>query len=218
MRKYETVLFDLDGTLTESGEGIINSAVYALKKFGIEPEMSQMGKFLGPPLKDSFRDFYGFSEEKCVEAVKYYREYYTTKGIFENKVYEGVEDCLKALKSAGLKLAVATSKPQVFAVTILEHFHLAEYFDFIGGAELDGTRSVKAEVITHTLKNCGADDLSKVIMVGDRKHDVLGAKALGMDCIGVLYGYGSREELESAGAVFIADTPMAVANYVLCAE
>ncbi|WP_295212087.1 HAD family hydrolase [Ruminococcus sp.] len=218
MRKYETVLFDLDGTLTESGEGIINSAVYALKKFGIEPEMSQMGKFLGPPLKDSFRDFYGFSEEKCVEAVKYYREYYTTKGIFENKVYEGVEDCLKALKSAGLKLAVATSKPQVFAVKILEHFHLVEYFDFIGGAELDGTRSVKAEVITHTLKNCGADDRSNVIMVGDRKHDVLGAKALGMDCIGVLYGYGSREELESAGAVFIADTPMAVADYTLRAE
>lgn len=218
MRKYETVLFDLDGTLTESGEGIINSAVYALKKFGIEPEMSQMSKFLGPPLKDSFRDFYGFSEEKCVEAVKYYREYYTTKGIFENKVYEGVEDCLKALKSAGLKLAVATSKPQVFAVKILEHFHLAEYFDFIGGAELDGTRSVKAEVITHTLKNCGADDRSKVIMVGDRKHDVLGAKALEMDCIGVLYGYGSREELESAGAVFIADTPMAVAEYTLRAE
>lgn len=218
MRKYETVLFDLDGTLTESGEGIINSAVYALKKFGIEPEMSQMGKFLGPPLKDSFRDFYGFSEEKCVEAVKYYREYYTTKGIFENKVYEGVEDCLKALKSAGLKLAVATSKPQVFAVKILEHFHLVEYFDFIGGAELDGTRSVKAEVITHTLKNCGADDRSNVIMVGDRKHDVLGAKALGMDCIGVLYGYGSREELERAGAVFIADTPMAVAEYTLRVE
>ena len=155
MKNYRYVLFDLDGTLTESGEGIINSAVYALKKFGIEPEMGTMTKFLGPPLKDSFRDFYGFDDEKCEQAVKYYREYYTTKGIFENRVYDGVEECLKKLSEAGLHLAVATSKPQVFAVKILEHFHLAQYFDYIGGAELDGSRSVKADVIVHTLKNCG---------------------------------------------------------------
>ena len=166
MKNYRYVLFDLDGTLTESGEGIINSAVYALKKFGIEPEMSTMTKFLGPPLKDSFRDFYGFDDEKCEQAVKYYREYYTTKGIFENRVYDGVEECLKKLSEAGLHLAVATSKPQVFAVKILEHFHLAQYFDYIGGAELDGSRSVKADVIVHTLKNCGVNDCSQVIMAG----------------------------------------------------
>ena len=193
MKNYRYVLFDLDGTLTESGEGIINSAVYALKKFSIEPEMSTMTKFLGPPLKDSFRDFYGFDDEKCEQAVKYYREYYTTKGIFENRVYEGVEDCLKMLSEAGLHLAVATSKPQVFAVKILEHFHLAQYFDYIGGV----------------------NDRSQVIMAGDRHHDVLGAKALGIDCIGMLYGYGTREELSKAGAVYIAETPLEAAKWLL---
>ena len=215
MKNYRYVLFDLDGTLTESGEGIINSAVYALKKFGIEPEMSTMTKFLGPPLKDSFRDFYGFYDENCEQAVKYYREYYTTKGIFENRVYDGVEECLKKLSEAGLHLAVATSKPQVFAVKILEHFHLAQYFDYIGGAELDGSRSVKADVIVHTLKNCGVNDRSQVIMAGDRHHDVLGAKALGIDCIGMLYGYGTREELSQAGAVYIAETPLEAAKWLL---
>ena len=192
MKNYKYVLFDLDGTLTESGEGIINSAVYALKKFGIEPEISTMTKFLGPPLKDSFRDFYGFDDEKCEQAVKYYREYYTTKGIFENRVYEGVEDCLRMLSEAGFHLAVATSKPQVFAVKILEHFHLAQYFDYIGGAELDGSRSVKAEVIVHTLKNCGVNDRSQVIMAG-----------------------GTREELSKAGAVYIAETPLEAAKWLL---
>ena len=215
MKNYRYVLFDLDGTLTESGEGIINSAVYALKKFGIEPEMNTMTKFLGPPLKDSFRDFYGFDDEKCEQAVKYYREYYTTKGIFENRVYDGVEECLKKLSEAGLHLAVATSKPQGFAVKILEHFHLAQYFDYIGGAELDGSRSVKADVIVHTLKNCGVNDRSQVIMAGDRHHDVLGAKALGIDCIGMLYGYGTREELSKAGAVYIAETPLEAAKWLL---
>lgn len=205
----------LTAPLPSSGEGIINSAVYALKKFGIEPEISTMTKFLGPPLKDSFRDFYGFDDEKCELAVKYYREYYTTKGIFENRVYEGVEDCLRMLWEAGFHLAVATSKPQVFAVKILEHFHLAQYFDYIGGAELDGSRSVKAEVIVHTLKNCGVNDRSQVIMAGDRQHDVLGAKALGIDCIGMLYGYGTREELSKAGAVYIAETPLEAAKWLL---
>ena len=195
MKNYGYVLFDLDGTLTESGEGIINSAVYALKKFGIEPEISTMTKFLGPPLKDSFRDFYGFDDEKCEQAVKYYREYYTTKGIFENRVYDGVEEGRKKLSEAG--------------------FHLAQYFDYIGGAELDGSRSVKADVIVHTLKNCGVNDRSQVIMAGDRHHDVLGAKALGIDCIGMLYGYGTREELSQAGAVYIAETPLEAAKWLL---
>ena len=126
-----------------------------------------------------------------------------------------MEDCLRLLSEAGFHLAVATSKPQVFAVKILEHFHLAQYFDYIGGAELDGSRSVKAEVIVHTLKNCGVNDRSQVIMAGDRQHDVLGAKALGIDCIGMLYGYGTREELSKAGAAYIAETPLEAAKWLL---
>lgn len=205
---YDNILFDLDGTLIDSGPGITNSVAYSLKKYGIEVlDRTELYKFIGPPLHESYEKFYGFSKEKAMEAVEYYREYYRKKGIFENLVYEGIEDLLQKLYDAGKNLTVATSKPEVFAVQILENFNLAGYFTYIAGANLDGTRTDKKEVISYALKACKAADLSKTVMIGDREHDILGAKQAGIASIGVLFGYGSYEELKTAGADYIADNP-----------
>ncbi len=207
MKNYNTILFDLDGTLTDSSPGIINSIIYAMKKFGVTIEdTAPLRRFLGPPLQDSFMDVFGFDSEKAMKAVEYYREYYTVKGIEENSVYEGIEDVLVSLKKEGKRLIVATSKPQPFAEKIINDFGLNKYFDFVAGSNLDGTRSKKAQVIKYALKNCGIDDLSRAIMIGDRMHDVAGAKEAGIDCIGVEYGYGDYNELESAGADYIVKT------------
>lgn len=207
MKNYKTILFDLDGTLTDSAIGIANSVQYALKKYNISVEdRKQLYCFVGPPLIDSFVKFFNFSEEKAREAVGYYREYYTEKGMLENTVYDGIEPMLQQLKESGATLLVATSKPEVFARQILSHFGLEKYFTFIGGSTLDETRVKKAEVIAYTLDACGITDFSEILMVGDREHDVIGAKTVGIDCIGVLFGYGSREELEQAGATYIAET------------
>ncbi len=204
---YKYILFDLDGTLTDPGTGITNSVMYALRKFGIEvSDRSELYKFIGPPLWDSFENYYGFSKEEAKTAVEYYREYYRDKGIFENMVYEGFEGLLKELSDQGLALIVATSKPEVFAKQILEHFDIAKYFTCIAGSNLDGTRVKKGEVIGYALESCGIADLSEAIMIGDREHDIIGAKQAGIDSIGVLFGYGDRAELEEAGADFIAAT------------
>lgn len=213
---YQTVLFDLDGTLTDPGVGITNSVMYALKKYGIEvSDRTELYKFIGPPLQESFELFYEFPEEKAGEAVKYYREHYSKTGIFENKVYDGLEDTLKKLKNSGKNLVVATAKPELFANQILEHFHLAEYFSFVAGANMDGSRTRKDEVIAYALESCGISDYKQAVMVGDREHDVLGAARFGIDTIGVLYGYGSREELEQAGAVYLAERPEDICRFVL---
>lgn len=205
--RYEYILFDLDGTLTDSGIGITNSVMYALKKYGIEvSDRRKLNKFLGPPLSYSFEKYYGFSEEDAKTAVEYYREYYRENGIFENSVYNGIEDLLKALKNKNKIILTATSKPEVFAKQVLEHYDIAKYFTYIGGSNLDGTRVKKYEVIKYVLESCGIVDLSKAIMIGDREHDIIGAKEAGISSIGVLYGYGDRFELENAGADFIADT------------
>lgn len=204
--EYEYILFDLDGTLTDSGIGITNSVMYALQKYGIEvSDRSELYKFVGPPLEDSFQTYYEFSKEEAKTAVEYYREYFREKGIFENLVYDGLEDLLKELKGNNKKLIVATSKAQVFAKQILEHFDIAKYFTYIAGSNLDGTRVKKAEVIKHALESCNVMDLSKAVMIGDREHDIIGAKEVGINSIGVLYGYGDRDELEKAGADFIVD-------------
>lgn len=204
---YEYILFDLDGTLTDPAAGITNSVLYALKKFGIEvDDRSELHKFIGPPLWDSFEKYYGFSKDEAKTAVEYYREYFREKGMFENLVYDKIEYLLKLLKDKGMILIVATSKPEVFARQILEHFGLAEYFTYIAGSNLDGTRVKKGEVIKFALESCGIMDLSKAIMVGDREHDIIGAKEAGIKSIGVLFGYGDRNELENAGADFIAET------------
>ncbi len=203
----EYILFDLDGTLTDPMEGITRSVQHALKYYGIEePDLKTLCPFIGPPLKDSFMKYYDFPEEKAQEAIGKYREYFAVTGIFENQVYDGIEEMLGKLKAKGKILVVATSKPEEFAVQILEHFHLDGYFDFVCGASMDEKRVKKGEVIAYALETAGLKDVSKAVMVGDREHDAIGAGENGMDCVGVLYGYGSREELEAAGVCKTAAT------------
>ncbi len=216
MTDYELIFFDLDGTLTDPCEGITNSVAYALEKFGIHTEdKRELVKFIGPPLLESFNKYYGFDEKQSRQALTYYREYFTSKGMTENIVYDGIEDMLKALIDGGKTLCVATSKPEPFAKTILENFKLSRYFKFIAGSELDGSRAKKNEVIEYALEQCEFVDRSKTIMVGDREHDILGAAKCSLDSIGVLFGYGSREELESAGATYIAETVDDIAKIIL---
>lgn len=203
---YKNILFDLDGTLTDPGVGITNSVMYALAKFGIEEENREsLYKFIGPPLSDSFRKYYGFSDEKIEPAIGYYREYYKSDGIYENDVYEGIEKLLAELKNMGARLIVATSKPEPFANEVLRYFELDKYFDCVAGATMDGARVKKSDIIKYALDICKIEDLSLTIMIGDREHDIEGAKLAGIDSIGVLYGYGSYDELKNAGATYIAE-------------
>ena len=212
----EYVFFDLDGTLTDSGLGITNSVAYSLEKHGIEVSSREdLYKFVGPPLVDSFMKYYGFSLEGARKAVDAYREYYRERGIFENEVYDGVRELLEALRCAGKKIVLATSKPEIFAKKILSYFELDGYFCCVVGAMLDETRTKKSDVISYALSCCGNPTLDSVIMVGDREHDILGAKENGIRSIGVLYGYGTREELSEAGADFIAKTPKDIEKIIL---
>lgn len=214
MQKKNTILFDLDGTLTDPMIGITKSVQYALKKYGIiEEDLWNLTKFIGPPLSHSFKEFYGFSEEESHKAVEYYREYFAPTGKFENVVYDGIPEMLGALKETGFTLAVATSKPEVFANDILEHFDLKKYFDFVGGALLNG-RTDKAEVITYVLENLGVQK-ETTVMIGDREHDIIGANKTGLDSIGVLYGFGSKDELQSAGATFIAENVTDIVKLII---
>lgn len=204
---YKYVLFDLDGTLTDPGDGITNSVAYALNKFNIiVKNKSDLYKFIGPPLIDSFMTYYGMNYEDGLKAVEYYREYFSITGIFENTMFDDIPELLCEIKNSGRKIALATSKPEQYAVRILEHFGLTKYFDFIGAATMDETRSKKADVITYTLDNLGVNDKSKVIMIGDRHYDIDGANQNDIDSIGVLFGYGDRKELEEAGATYISET------------
>lgn len=207
MHRFNTILFDLDGTLTDNGEGITNSVAYALRKFGITPPpREELNKFVGPPLRDRFVECY-VGEENGDRAVEYYREYYRPHGIFENVVYDGIPETLAALKEAGCTLAVATSKPEIFAKRIADHFDLSQYFTVIAGSTLDGSLIKKGDVIEYCLGKLGNPDRSRTVMVGDREHDILGAAQAGLPGIGVTYGYGSREELTAAHALAIIDSP-----------
>ncbi len=207
MRDYKVVLFDLDGTISDSGRGITNSVRYSLKKFGIEEEnYEKLKRFVGPPLYASYEKYYGFSHEEAVKAVEYYREYYNAGGIFELELYDGIIDLLKHLKASGKKIILATSKPEIYAEKIAKKFGFYELFDNISGALLDGSRIEKDDIIRYALGRVGVSDISECIMIGDRSYDVLGAKAFKMDSIGVTWGYGSREELETTGATYIADS------------
>lgn len=215
---YHTVLFDLDGTLTDPGIGITNSVAYALGKFGIQAsDRTKLYKFIGPPLQDSFELFYGFSKEDAGKAVGYYREYYREKGIYENALYDGIKELLRMLCDKGKQLLVATSKPEEFALQILEYFDIRKYFAYTAGSNMDGTRSKKEEVIAYALKAAKVPAKASVVMAGDREYDVLGAKAAGIDSIGVLFGYGSREELEAAGAVYLAEKAEDIGR-IVCQE
>lgn len=198
---YDIILFDLDGTLTDPGIGITNAVMHALKQYNIQVEnREKLYGFIGPPLMESFQTFFGFTGEAAEQAVASYREYYREKGIFENYVYPGMDVLLGRLQEAGKTLLVATSKPEEFAIQILEKFQLADYFTVVAGATMDGSRIRKADVIEYAKNRIGIDDRECMLMVGDRKQDVLGAKEAGIASAGVLYGYGSREELEAAGA------------------
>lgn len=206
MKKYKYILFDLDGTITDSALGITNSVKYALQKLGAPiPPYETLCKFIGPPLLDGFRDICGFDTEKAQAAVKLYREYYETTGLYENAVYNGIPEFLRALKENGKTVILATSKPEKFARLILKHFDLMQYFDYAAGASMDETRNKKDAVIAYALKECNITDKSLAVMVGDRHHDIFGAKENGISSVGVLYGFGNREELTAAGADYIAE-------------
>lgn len=207
MRTYSYIFFDLDGTLTDPGLGITNSVIYSLDKYGIAvKDRSELYRFIGPPLIDSYMQFYGFSKEKAVEAVNVYREYYGVTGIFENDVYDGIPQLLQKLKADGKQIILATSKPEIYAKMILEHYNLMQYFAFVAGSNMDESRSKKSEVIRYALESCKIKNRADVVMIGDRMHDICGAKEVGIDSIGVLYGYGDYEELECAGADKIVES------------
>lgn len=216
--KYDYLFFDLDGTLTDPALGITNSIMHALAGFGISvADRRELYPFIGPPLLESFQKFYGFSPEQAQRALTLYREYFAPTGLFENTVYDGIPEMLARLQRQGAHIVLTTSKPEVYARRILEHFELDRYFYFIGGSTLAETRVAKAEVIEYCLENCGSPSRERVVMIGDREHDILGAKAAGVDSIGVLYGYGSREELASAGADKISESVSDLTE-LLCAE
>ncbi|HEL1613947.1 TPA: HAD family hydrolase [Streptococcus suis] len=203
---YQIILFDLDGTLTDSGQGILNSVAYALDQMGIEePDLASLQRFIGPPLYESFARFYQLNPADTQAAVDAFRVYFKEKGMFENQLYEGVIPLLEALTEAGKTLAIATSKPEVFAKQILEYFDISHYFDVIAGASLDSSRINKTDVISYALAQLDYNPQT-TIMVGDREHDIQGAQANQLASIGVLYGYGTKQELEEAGATRIAQT------------
>lgn len=209
--KIDIFLFDLDGTITEPKEGITKCVQYSLKAFGIdEPDLSKLECFIGPPLHKSYQDFYGFNEEDSFKLVAKYRERYSNIGIFECEIFEGIEEVFKAIKSAGGKIALATSKPEEFAIKLLEHYNISQYFDCVTGSFMDGRRTEKVEVIEEVFVRMKITDADKkrIIMIGDRKHDIIGANKAGILSIGVKYGYGIGNELEENGATYIVDTTM----------
>lgn len=215
--KYQYILFDLDGTVTNPEEGITKSFAYALEHMGIHVEdRSELRKVIGPPLLQSFDEFYHFTKEQAMEATAKYRERYGVKGWAENEVYDGVEEMLKTLSEAGAKLILATSKPERYAVQIMEHFGLAKYFTMLCGADdYAKDRSTKEQVIRYALEQNGITDIGEVVMVGDRKYDVVGASVFGIPTVGVLYGFGDEEELKAAGAVHIVATPQELLSYLM---
>ena len=215
---WDVVLFDLDGTLTDSGEGVGNGVLYALDKLGLPaPEQSVLRKYLGPPLWDSFRDYAGVTDPiEMKRAVDFYREYYNETGKFENKVFDGIPELLTELNAKGKRLAVATSKVDYSALSILQHFNLDHHFDVIAGSDESGAeRGTKALVIEHALNELRMCDGTAIVMIGDREHDIHGAKQHGLPAIGVLYGYGDLAELESAGASEIVATVSALHTALL---
>lgn len=204
-KQYRYLFFDLDGTLTDSARGIVHSAQYALSHFGIEVDNpDSLNKFVGPPLEDSFREFYHFSVEEAKAAVAVYRERYVAIGIYENNPYPGVEECLQNLRKKGFCLVIATSKMKRMADIVLETFRLKDYFEFVGGRDDDGALHSKADVIRHIIRTMGLEQhKSEILMIGDRKYDIAGAHEAGIDAAGVLFGYGDKDELTEAGADYL---------------
>lgn len=207
MTPYSTILFDLDGTLTDPKVGITKSVQYALSKLGIhEPDLDKLTCFIGPPLRLTFQQAYHFSPSDTQRAVDHYREYFKTDGMYENVLYNGIPRLLKMLKREFVNLVVATSKPTVFAKQILHHFDIEQFFDHVVGSNLDGTRSTKTEIIECAMRLYPDLSTTGFVMIGDREHDIIGANDNGIDSIGVLYGYGTREEFNQAKATYVVDS------------
>ena len=212
---YKAILFDLDGTLTDSGEGITKSVQYALEKIGKpEPELEKLRVFVGPPLIEEFQAYAGIDEETARKAVEIYRERYAPIGIYENKLYPGIEEMLTGLKARGYKLGIASSKPEKFVKIVADFFQISSYFDEIVGSEPDGRRTDKAQVVEEALRRMGLEEHpDQVILVGDKEHDVYGARKAGLECLAVSYGYGTREELENARPLKIVDSAEEVLDF-----
>ena len=213
-KDYTYVLFDLDGTLTDSGPGIMNGFEYALGKMGSPvTDRESLRRFVGPPLGVSWEETLGFPPEEAQKGIAFYKEYYAEKGVYENAVYPGVKELLTELRAHGKKLYVATTKAEPMVKVVMEHFGLAEYFSGIAASN-NVDRFNKIDVLKYILENCGVEDTTKAVMVGDRHYDITGARHFGLDSIGVLYGYGNREELENAGSTFIAETVEDIAKII----
>ena len=212
---YDYVLFDLDGTLSDTSAGVTKGVQVALKAFGIEAELDELTKFIGPPLTYSFPVFYGFEGEDLDKVIEIYRDYYLAGGgMYDNRPYDGLHELLDKIHADGKKLAVATSKLEDAAIDVLTRNGLARHFDMICGALADGTRTTKKEVLESFFERAGNPDKSKVVLVGDTAFDAEGANAVGIDCIGVLYGFGTREELEAKGVISIAPTVEQIYDYL----
>lgn len=215
---YQYIFFDLDGTLTDPREGITKSVQYALKCMGIEEQdLTKLEPFIGPPLLESFAEYYGFTVEQARQGVDYYREYFSEKGVFQNQLLEGVPKLLTSLKTNGKVICIASSKPEVFVRMILEHFQVDSRFDYICGGSMDESRISKEDVIEELLHRMELpeEERKKILMVGDRRHDVEGAAKFGIPCLGLSMGFAAEGELEKAGAVAVADSMEEVENYIL---
>lgn len=216
MKRYDIIIFDLDGTLSNSGEGITKSVQYALEKMGIiEENLDDLRHFVGPPMKEEMMRSYHFTEEQAAKAVRIYRERYTPIGIYETSLYNGVDELLKQIKKSGKVIALATSKPQAMAEEVLKYLKIDTYFDFVMGADMIGGKQSKEEVLNALFDILPEKDRTKMLMVGDTKYDVAGAKAVYIDCIGVSYGYGDKQEMLDDGAVTVVDTPLELLKYVM---
>ncbi len=213
--RYKNIFFDLDGTLTDSKEGIINSVKYSLNKAGVDYSGVNLETFIGPPLLNSYKEVLNMTKTDALKAIDYYQEYFSVKGKFENYVYNGVNTLLCSLKNAGAKIYMATTKPEIFAKEIASHFNFDYYFSEITGGSLDQKLAEKDEILALAIKRAGITDKSTCVMVGDRMHDIIGAQKNGIDCIGVLYGYGSLSELNSYSPTAIVKTVEELKNYLL---
>ena len=210
--KYRNILFDLDGTLTDSKPGIINSIRQAFLYFDINFDTMDLNKFIGPPLMNTLVNYIGMDLKKAEEVVEKYRDYYGKTGVFENSLYDGIQEMLVYLKGKGYTLVIATSKPLHFTNIVLEHFNILRYFSYISASDFSRTFDTKQRVIEDALKKCNITDLYSTVMIGDRKYDISAAKAVGIATIGVLYGYGDYDELSEAGADFIVENVQELNN------
>lgn len=216
MSKYKVILFDLDGTLSDPKVGITKSVQYALKKLDIEePDLDKLECFIGPPLQVSFAEYYQLDEERIPQAIDFYRERFKEKGMFENELYPNIPNLLNLLKEQQFTLVVATSKPTIFALQILEYFKIDYFFDLVVGSNLDGTRTSKTEIIQYIVDKYSAYELNDFIMIGDRKHDIIGANNTGIHSIGVTYGYGSLDELSQYSPTYLVKSVEKIKDILL---